>query len=639
MKKFRTDMFIFLVCAVLSVLFTSCWHNSEGSNEPEWVKESDWLFVYYYDADNNLNDELYTNMKQAEYALTRFRNEDGSVRTGMPSVNMVVLWDGQSEDGLVENGNVYAHPSSALFDLGADFDLEYKTCTSNKYGVGYVCYKNSGDSERPLGDSFKMSSSTVDYKKEVSWLKNEPDMGSGKTLTEYMKWISRHYAANHIVLCLSDHGAGTGKEMYADVTSSSRTLCYDDTNGGERCITTRNIKEALSAAGYTGENKISLLWMDVCLQSTAEIAYDLRGQADYMVASPNVSMSHEYAHLFSSFTSDTTVLDFGKTLVSAYHHDYYSISMPAEEDAYSSGCSLFTMSLLDLDESKHEALKSSIDLFADALLEIEDDGVSSQKFYSFYSDYVGQDKDDYEATKDRGIVYGGTYVYLSDIGELAKRAASYFSDNAALCSAAQKVLNELDASNNGVIVYSYAGKKGLEVCDMNMEAVDNALVLSDLQPSDLGWSEVTDGQLYMTDGKDYLTGDTVSTELSENYYGLTIETQNVTTKDDIRYYIILYIVTFKYPELELGDELSETQMKEIEDLSAELAALSDDDLLNRFSAEAIAAGAKPLEVYYYVENFKKLLKEADYVSSYSDYTGYSEKWGKVISLWQAGTQD
>jgi hypothetical protein len=160
-----------------------------------------------------------------------------------------------------------------------------------------------------------------------------------------------------------------------------------------------------------------------------------------------------------------------------------------------------------------------------------------------------------------------------------------------------------------------------------------------LQPSDLGWSEVTEGQLYMTGGKDYLTGESVSTELSENYYGLTIETQNVSTKDDIRYYIIVYIVTFKYPELELVDEPSETQQEEISELYAELAALSDDELLNRFSTEAAAAGAKPLEVYYYVDNFKKLLKEVDYVSSYSDYTGYSEKWGKVISLWQAGTQN
>ena len=379
--------------------------------------------------------------------------------------------------------------------------------------------------------------------------------------------------------------------------------------------------------------------MDVCLQSTAEIAYDLKGQADYMVASPNVSMSHEYAHLFSNFTSDITVLDFGKFLVSAYYHDYYSIPMPAEEGSYSSGCSLFTMSLIDLDESKHEALKSSIDSFADALLAIEDDGVSSQKFYSFYSEYVGQDKDNYEATKDKGIVYSGTYVYLSDIGDLAKKAMSYFSDDSSLCSAAQNVLDALDASNNGIIIYSYAGKKGLEVCDMNMDAADNAQVLSDLQPSDLGWYEVTEGQLYMTGGKDYLSGDSVSTELSENYYGLTIETQNVSTKDDIRYYIILYIVTFKYPELELGDELSETQMQEIEDFSKELAALSDEALLERFKTEAKNAGADSFTASYYANEFRKQLNEVDYVSSYSDYTGYSEKWGKVVSLWQAGTQD
>lgn len=635
MKKFRAGMFIWLVCAVISALFTSCWHNSENFNEPEWVKESDWLFVFYYDADNNLNDDIYANMKQAEYALTHFRNEDGTVKEGMPSVNMVVLWDGESKDGLTEDGNVYSHPSSALFDLGADFDLEYKSCTSNKYGVGYVCYKNSGDSERPLGDSFKMSSNTVDYKKEVSWLKNEPDMGSGKTLTEYMKWISRHYAAKHVVLCLSDHGAGTGKEKYADVTSSSRTLCYDDTNGGERCITSRNIKEALLAAGYTGENKISLIWMDVCLQSTAEIAYDLKGQAEYMVASPNVSMSHEYAHLFSSLTSDTTVLDFGKTLVSAYHHDYYSIPMPAEEGSYSSGCSLFTMSLIDLDEAKNDELKNAVDSFADALLAIEDDGVSSQKFYSFYSDYVGQDKDDYEATKDKGIVYGGTYVYLSDIGDLAKKAMSYFLDDSSLCSAAQNVLDALDASKNGIIVYSYSGKKGLEVCDMNMDAADNAQVLSDLQPLDLGWSEVTEGQLYMTGGKDYLTGESVSTELPENYYGLTIETQNVNSSADVRLYIIMYIVTFKYPD----DDPSDETLAEIEAFEEELAVLSDEALLERFKTEAKNAGADSFTASYYANEFRKQLKEADYVSSYSDYTGYSEKWGKVISLCQAGIQD
>ncbi|MBR1403237.1 MAG: hypothetical protein IJ558_03595 [Treponema sp.] len=627
---------IFFVCALVAscFFFMACPDSSDSGSQPtsdekkdeskekkdsETItkNESDWLFLFYFDADNNLNDDIYTNMRQAEYSLSLLRNEDGSAKDGCPTVNMVALWDGESRSDAREYENRYVHSLAALYELGADFNLDYEIIDET-FGIGYVYDKTKFDPNDAgsiesweafpafFGESFTVGANTKELSLKDASIQNEPDMGSVTTLTKFLSWAKKHYVAKNVVLCLCDHGAGTGKEQYTDTTSSSRTLCADDSAANsERMLSTKNIKDALESAGYTGSDALSLLWMDVCLQSSVEIAYDLRGVASYLVASPNLSVSHEYSHAFQNLTAESSAEDFGKMLVSEYYHLNYNEPMAYDSDSpLSSGCSMYTMSLLSLSESNLDSLKTAIDDLADALLSLTEK--DDEAFCRVYTTLLAQSQTDF--SQCAGLTYAGSYVMLSDIGYFTDGILSQFSDYTDLCTAAQTVQAALES----VIVYAYGGMRG--------ESIETVLEDGDDEDDEWGWSSFSTPEwtsvsdtMYLTAKNDYLTDDSVSTVLTAPHYGLTIETQNVQSEASLILMMTMYIYQFT------GEEPKSTTYEELcEELRNALLASHE------FSA---------LDAAYMVAYFKQQLEEADYVTHYLDYTGFSEKWAEVITLW------
>ena len=272
-----------------SFAFVSCSNSSDNSSLlAAWLayqggqkKSSDWLFLLYFDADDDvLNDDMYKNIREIEYALSQMRNSDGTPKENYPSVTALVLWDGISE--ALKKEQKFIHPDGALYELGADYNLDYTSYGGeNKYNLGVVSLKGKGD----LGDKFIVGSNTIDWTAQAraeGYLDVEPNMGDCKTLERFLKWAKSRYDAANVVLCLGDHGAGPYKETYADTTSVSKSLCSDKTNGGERDLSCKNIKDALAAAGYVGSQRPKILLNDVCLQSSAEILWNYRGYADYL---------------------------------------------------------------------------------------------------------------------------------------------------------------------------------------------------------------------------------------------------------------------------------------------------------------------------------------------------------------------
>lgn len=629
MKK----VFAFLSCVVMFLLFTACPSSDDSSPEsnpePEWTKESDWLFLFYFDADNNLNDEIYTNMRQAEYSLALMRNEDGSAKTGFPTVNMVALWDGESRADMRQAGNRYAHPNGALYELGADYDLAYYADEENEFGAGFVYDKklfaptdyDPFDFEYAppayFGETFKVGANTTELTSQASsWLTKEPDMGNVATLTNFLSWVNRHYKAQNVVLCMSDHGAGAGKEQYTDTTKSSRTLCADDSSRNyERMISTKNIRDALSSSGYTGGGKIALLWMDVCLQASAEIAYDLKGCANFLLASPNLSVSHEYSHALKNMTKETTPEQLGKLLVSEYYHCNYSEPMPYDaSEPQSSGGSMYTMSLVSLDSAGLDSLKAAVDSLADSLLALKDDDESA--FFEVYTRLLAQDTADFSACA--GLSYAGSYAILSDIGFFADGILSEFPEKAGLCAAADSLKTAL----RSVIVYAYGGKRATEICaqDIDFSFFDMDDTDYDDWPEGFSypsWGAVTENQMYLTGGTDYLTQSSVETELSGDYYGLTIETQNAESEESLMREIASYIKYFT---------------------GREAKAMTFDGLCKELQAALVSSKqCSRYEAALMVSELKAQLSELDYVSHYYDYTGFSESWAKVIAAWFANS--
>lgn len=484
---------VLLLTSLWALSLCSCF-NLGGDVEQ---KNSDWLFLLYFDADSNLNDSLYVNLRQTEAGLAYARKADGSPEDGYPSINVVVLWDGISEE--LKGDSKFMHPDGAVFELGADYELR----------------SQADNNQFDLGDKWKIGANTKDLTSAArGWLKTEPDMGDYKTLEGFLKWAKARYSAKNVVVCLDDHGAGTHKETYDDSTATSKSLCSDETNSAltkkDRLLTCKNIKDALKSAGYTGADKPKILWNDLCSQATAEIVYNFAGCADYFSASPNLSFSNNFMYLIGCLKSSYTARDFGKLISSIYYNMFYKYNQTHctgnnAISSRSSGCSMITWSLFSLDESKAAALKTAVDNFAGALLEIKDSGQtvaggSETLFNAVYSRYIKQNPKDLSDCK--GLAYCGSFAFLNDLGWLTKEVLADDELSAAHC-AAQTLQNLLKHGDDNLIVHAWGGKRAQG---------DNGVE----------WTNITANQMYHTNQPDLYSGEAVSVEFSEDIYGMTI---------------------------------------------------------------------------------------------------------------------
>lgn len=503
MKRFRLVYAALFALAFFAGIFVSCSNSSGGFVPlvPAQKKTSDWLFLFYFDADDSyINDDLYKNIRDIECAFAQSKNADGSAKEGYASVAALVLWDGISQEK--KGQQKFIHPDGALYEIGPDYSLQYEPSEGNEYGSGYV----------KLGDTFCIGPNTKDLTASAGgWLEKEPNMSDPKTLTNFLKWANERYSAQNVVVCLQDHGSGTYKETYLDSTADSplvsAALCSDATTGSNRLLTCKNVTDAIKAAGWTGASKPKILWNDLCLQATAEIVYNYAGIADYYCSSPNVSCMPDYYKVFANLKSGMTALDVGKTIVSAYFERYYDNPLPApanEENAKisrASASSMYTSSFISLDEQKTAALKGAVDNLAQALLDIK--AKDETLFNSVFAYYVKQSQDNIENCK--GLAYCGSYSWLNDLGWLCFDicADNALSDAHASASALKELLKNGD---DKLIVYAWGGKRATE---------ENV-------PISAGWKSQTVKQTYLTGKTDFISKKPVETDEADSWYGLTI---------------------------------------------------------------------------------------------------------------------
>ena len=98
-----------------------------------------------------------------------------------------------------------------------------------------------------------------------------PDMGSYKTLQNFMEWGMEKYPAEHYALVLWDHGAGFLGSM-------------SDENTGH-LIKNQELAQVLGNIRDKHGKKIDMVDFNACLMGQAEVAYQLKDGADYLVAS------------------------------------------------------------------------------------------------------------------------------------------------------------------------------------------------------------------------------------------------------------------------------------------------------------------------------------------------------------------
>ncbi len=143
-----------------------------------------------------------------------------------------------------------------------------------------------------------------------SWGTNlgEVNMGDSASLVSFVSWAMSNYSATNYALILWDHGSG----LYG--------VCFDEHSGGDGLTMTE-----LDSAFNLFPN-ISLVGFDACLMSMTEVAYQLVGEADVLVASeesiPNDGF--EYDQFLNQLVGNSTMTaaELATYMVNSYEARY-----------------------------------------------------------------------------------------------------------------------------------------------------------------------------------------------------------------------------------------------------------------------------------------------------------------------------
>jgi len=204
----------------------------------------------------------------------------------------------------------------------------------------------------------------------------EVDMGDPATLVDFVTWSLETYPADRYALVIWDHGG------------SWYGCCWDYTNG----FSYIDENELVTAMWdiYNANDLIvyDILAFDACSMSSLEVAYDMEGYADFMMASeiyvPNEGLNYSSLQAIVDGPYITPSQLCSRFLVD-YAAYYYSLEgTPLEYEINES----FTMSVIDLNSIY--PVVQGIDLLASELIErlcIWRDDISSAR--NLMEDYHG----------------------------------------------------------------------------------------------------------------------------------------------------------------------------------------------------------------------------------------------------------
>ncbi len=334
----------------------------------------EWLIMMYIGGDCNLETQLWSDLNEMEFGLNTL---DEDVRS---KVKIVALWDG------IDGESDHPPIGARLYELGPD----------------------------PAANN-TISAETTDLTASKWWDGDEIDMSDGDNLKEFLNWAKGKYPDyGYSMLVMSDHGGGPRNRD----GKPQRGAVWDYTSGGsEFVLETKEITQAITDAGFTGDNKLSILGFDACLMASVEEAYEHRTVAEYYVASLHTEQGDgwEYDHWIPQLTKRMIPMELGTVLVKSY---YTNFNHAASQ----------TLSCTDL--SKMDALKIAIDELGGA---IKDDDLLSIAVRAKFED---------------STEFRGSWSYLYEVGDFVSRLSS-----STVSVKAKAVADAMKAA----IVYSWAG--------------------------------------------------------------------------------------------------------------------------------------------------------------------------------------
>ncbi|MGN0722480.1 MAG: clostripain-related cysteine peptidase [Treponema sp.] len=384
LKKFKL-LQIFIVSAVLFSLF-SCSGIFLDKNSKEFSNDSEFLYMMYLAGDtpgiSNLGSALQKNINDLISGL-----KNSSLALNERNVNVIVFADFTGK--------------SKLF------------CANYPYFV------------------------LTDISEEAEFIQDDCNSGDILTLGKFLKFANERFSAEKKILTIGSHGSGIfgtkeGDENPFETSLSYRSICPDNDSSSSKnmmWILESQLPYAFDYAGFKDSEKLDLLHLDLCLEGGIEVAYELKKNVKYFLASPEQipAEGFPYSKMESLFARGTSIEDFGISCVEIYANQNYGSGW------YN------TLTFASLDESYMGELKNSVNALSDYLSN------STNEYLEYIkSNFFGALDSAYSF--DKYICYKGTYAFMYDFGFFVEKLKDDDESNKEtelqiLCS---KVLSSLE---------------------------------------------------------------------------------------------------------------------------------------------------------------------------------------------------
>ena len=184
----------------------------------------------------------------------------------------------------------------------------------------------------------------------------EIDMGDYREVVKFVRWAAEKYPAEKYLLDIWNHGDGW--ELTGDLSRKGISYDYDSGN----YINTPDLGKAISEIkGILGQN-LDVFGMDACQMQVMEVAYELKDNVDYIVASQEAEPADgwPYDKILKPLVENPlmSARDLALNIVYAYDDEYKNTGKPVTQSA--------------IDCSKLEIVYEKIDRLACELYKIID---------------------------------------------------------------------------------------------------------------------------------------------------------------------------------------------------------------------------------------------------------------------------
>lgn len=202
------------------------------------------------------------------------------------------------------------------------------------------------------------------------------NMSDPRRLAEFIKFGMQKYPAEHYALIISDHG-------YA-----WKGAVEDDSHGG--WMTTPDIRKGIEMAERDTNKKIDVLGFDACLMATSEVAYEMKDNVNYLVASQQSEGAEGWP--YTPLLTRKTLQSLERALKNKLNISPEDFAKKVVDTAEGDQGNLPTMSAIDL--SKMKELGDATNLLAAQIMltdtpndVLKDIARKTQSFYGFKDQY------------------------------------------------------------------------------------------------------------------------------------------------------------------------------------------------------------------------------------------------------------